>query len=142
MTNSRWRLLLPLAYMAALLMLSSVPGRGVDSPAGAIFQWLTPSWQNLLHIPLYGGLAASWLWALAALPLSHAGRLAAVLLLTLSWAAVDELYQSTVPGRYGSATDLALNAIGACLVVLYARWRGGETSPVTRNGPASDGDRA
>ena len=142
MTNSRWRLLLPLAYMATLLMLSSVPGRGEESPASAILEWLAPSWQNLLHIPLYGGLAASWLWALATLPLGRTARLAATLLLTLCWAAVDELYQSSVPGRYGSATDLALNAVGAGLVVLWARWRQGAAAPATRPDPADDRDPA
>lgn len=123
MTHNRWRLLLPLAYMGALLLLSSVPGRGVDGPAGELFQWIAPQWQNLLHIPLYGGLAASWLWALAAQPVGHTARLALALLLTLVWGAVDEAYQSGIAGRYGSLTDMALNAAGAVLVVLWARYR-------------------
>ncbi len=122
MTTSHWRLLLPLAYTVGLFLLSSVPG-DAETPAGMIFQWITPQWQNLLHIPLYGGLAASWLWGLAPFSLSPNTRLLTALLLTLAWAVVDESYQSTVPGRYGSVTDLALNAIGAILIILIARSR-------------------
>ena len=124
MTTSHWRLLLPLAYTAGLFLLSSVPGDAdTGTPVGMIFQWITPQWQNLLHIPLYGGLAASWLWGLTPFSLSPNARLLTALALTLAWAVVDESYQSTVPGRYGSLTDLALNAVGAILIVLIAKRR-------------------
>ncbi len=133
-----WRFLLPLSYMAGLLLLSSIPGDDRGTPVGLVFQWLTPQWQNLLHIPLYAGLATCWLWALGAWPerdrkvraepdrtagsAPHRNaRLATALLLTLAWAVVDESYQSTVPGRYGSLSDIALNAIGACLAILVAK---------------------
>ena len=119
-TTSHWRILLPLAYMAGLFLLSSVPGDDpeVAGAGGAILQWLTPQWQNLLHIPIYAGPAASWLWALAGRP-RHTWLLLAFVL-TVAWAVFDESYQTTVPGRYGSVTDLALNVIGASLAVALA----------------------
>ena len=112
--------------MAALLLLSSVPGsqtEGPDDLVSQLFQWITPQWQNLLHVPLYAGLAASWLWALASHPLHRRARLSIALLLTLCWAVLDEAYQMDVPGRYSSLTDMALNALGASLAVGYAGLR-------------------
>ena len=121
MLAPRWHILLPVAYMAALLLLSSIP---VDAPpdnlVGIVFQWVEPKWQNLLHIPLYAGLAASWLWALAKYPLGHSYHLATAFVLTMLWAIVDETYQMGVPGRYGSLTDLALNMLGASCAIIYA----------------------
>ena len=118
MTASHWRILLPLAYMAGLLLLSSVPGDDPNVAGGAIIEWLTPQWQNMLHIPLYAGLAASWLWALSGRP--HHLRLILAFALTVAWAVFDEAYQTTVPGRYGSVTDMALNVIGASLAICLA----------------------
>jgi hypothetical protein len=119
----RRRILLPLAYMAGLLLLSSVPGDQTEGPVGQLFQWVEPQWQNLLHVPLYAGLAASWLWALARYPIKRVNRLLIALLVTLLWAALDETYQLSIPGRYSSLTDMALNALGACLAVGYAALR-------------------
>jgi hypothetical protein len=119
----RRRLLLPLAYMGGLLLLSSVPGDQTEGPVGQLFLWVEPQWQNLLHVPLYAGLAASWLWALARHPMHGLTRLSVALLVTLLWAALDETYQISVPGRYSSLTDMALNALGACLAVGYAGLR-------------------
>ena len=107
--------------MAALYLLSSVPGdQTAGGPAGALVQWITPAWQNLLHVPLYAGLAASWLWALASYPLRRPARLTVAFLLTVLWAILDETHQMAVPGRYASLTDLALNTIGATLAVAYS----------------------
>ena len=59
----RWRpsppLLPPLLYMLAIFGLSSVPGViPEDAPAPyQIFNWAPPQVQNLLHIPVYAGLA-------------------------------------------------------------------------------------
>jgi len=119
----RRRFLLPLAYMAGLLLLSSVPGDQTEGPVGQLFQWVEPQWQNLLHVPLYAGLAASWLWALASHPMQRVTRLSIALLVTLLWAALDETYQLSVPGRYSSLTDMAFNALGGCLAVGYAALR-------------------
>ena len=120
-----WRILLPLAYMAAVFLLSSIPGDiDTDSTVGAVFQWVSPRWQNLLHIPLYGGLTLSWSWALQAYPQSRTNRLATAFLLAATWGVLDEIHQSTVPGRFASWTDISLNLLGAGLALGYAL-RGG-----------------
>ncbi len=124
MLPPRWHILLPVGYMAVLLLLSSIPGDAPpDNLVGIVFQWVSPNWQNLLHVPLYAGLTASWLWALAAYPLGHRYRLATSFMLTVLWAIVDETYQLGVPGRYGSLTDLALNMLGASCAIMYASHR-------------------
>ena len=56
-------------------------------------------------------------------------RLILAFALTLAWAVLDEAYQTTIPGRYGSVTDLALNVIGASLAIALAALRG----PLRRN---------
>ena len=114
------RLLLPLGYMAALLLLSSIPGDlEQDNIVGKAFMWVAPAWQNLIHVPLYAGLALSWIWALHGHLTDLTWRLVAAFILTCIWAVVDETYQLSVPGRYGSLTDVALNVLGAITAVLY-----------------------
>ena len=116
------RLLLPLAYMAALFALSSIPGDiSPDTPLGAVFQWFTPNLQNLLHVPLYAGLTLSWFWALMPYSLARQKQLLVALALAMLWGALDEVHQAGVPGRYGSFTDVALNFAGAIAAVLYLR---------------------
>ena len=124
MSLNLWRLPLPFAYMVALYALSSIPGdQTPDTLAGALFMWVEPQWQNLLHVPLYGGLTASWLWAMGTWPLSRNGLLIISLLLAGMWGLLDEIHQANVPGRYGSITDMLLNICGAILAVSYAGLR-------------------
>lgn len=50
---------------------------------------------------------------------TDARRLGVALALTLAWAVLDELHQTTVPGRFGSLTDMLLNALGAVLALAW-----------------------
>lgn len=113
--------LLPLAMMAALYALSSVPGTPpIDSNTYLIFYWVSPSLQNLLHVPTYALLGWSWHWALGAWDYSHRGSVMTAFAITLAYGILDEWHQSFVPGRLASLTDLALNAIGAALGIWLA----------------------
>lgn len=111
------RYLLPLGYMMALFCVSSIPGDVMEAAPG--FRWITPTWQNLLHIPAYAGLALCWWWALDARFATTRPKLIAAVTLTMMYALVDESWQLYIPGRYGSLTDLALNAIGALLALWF-----------------------
>ncbi len=115
------RYLLPLCYMAALFSVSSIPGDVMAvEPA---FRWMTPNLQNLLHVPVFGGLALCWLWALEYRFTTEKNWFITAFFLTLMYAIVDEGWQSHIPGRYGSFTDLALDALGAALALwLVARY--------------------
>ena len=80
---------------------------------------MTPAWQNLLHIPVFGGFAMSWWWALEHRLPQRRQRAYAALTVTLAYAAVDEFWQSTIPGRLGSVIDFCLDAAGAWLAIRY-----------------------
>ena len=112
------RLLLPLAYMTAIFALSSIPD--TETPANALesaLRWVSPELQNLLHVPLFGGLAWCWHWGLRSWMKQEQWRLGAALALTLAYAVLDEIHQLYVPGRFGSLTDVVLNAVGAVLAL-------------------------
>jgi VanZ family protein len=109
------RIGLPLVYMALLFAMSSLPGTGLETTPG--LGEITPKWQNLLHIPVFGGLSLAWLWALQRrLPVARQ-RAYAAFALTLLYAAVDESWQNTIPGRFGSLNDFGLDALGAGLAL-------------------------
>ena len=110
-----FRYLLPVCYMVALFCVSSIPGDVMEVAPG--FRWLTPNWQNMLHVPVYGGLALSWWWALETRLAEKKLRLIAAFTLTIMYGLVDETWQLYIPGRYGSLTDLALNALGAAIAL-------------------------
>ncbi|MCB1667843.1 MAG: VanZ family protein [Porticoccaceae bacterium] len=108
------RLLLPLMYMAILFALSSIHGGASATPAEELLAWLPPGIQNLLHIPVWAGLTGCWVWALQR---NHYPLLLAATF-SVSYGIVDELYQRTVPGRYGSLTDLLFDTIGVIATLL------------------------
>ena len=119
MGRSRWRILLPLGYMAAIYGLSSISTNSPDTLAGALLLWVTPQWQNLLHVPLYAGLTLSWIWALGAYQLRRQSLLITAFILATMWGLLDEVHQAYVPGRYASITDMLLNVGGATLAIVF-----------------------
>ncbi len=119
----RAALCLPLAYMAGIFWLSSIPGEPSPQDPGTfvLVAWVPPALQNMLHVPLFGALAWLWRWTLEAWTTRAPGIIAG--LLTAGYGIVDELHQALVPGRYGSLTDMSLNIIGAAIGLwVYQRW--------------------
>ena len=115
------RLLVTLLLVAAIVTLSIVPGR--HQPGDSAFVWLvsvTPTLlQKFLHIVAYATLALLWMWTLeriSSVPL----RFALVLSITVTMGAVLEWYQTSVPGRFGTLTDVLLNALGSIAGVIAA----------------------
>jgi len=114
MRGSRARVLVPLAFMALIFVLSSIPGTDrpdefrLDDPD----TWLSSPLQNALHIPVYGVLVVSWWWSL--IPWSRSARLQAVaaFLIAAGYGVLDEFHQMTVPGRTSSVEDVVFNLIG------------------------------
>lgn len=118
-------LLAPLLYMAGIALLSSVPDTGVPASGGleGVLQLVPPSLQNLLHVPLFGALAWLWWWALRHLGSAEVPARRWALGVTVAYGFLDEVHQAYVPGRFSSATDVALDAVGAVLVVVLLAWR-------------------
>lgn len=112
------RLSVTLVYMAAILFMSSIPGViPDDAPAlYSIFTWIYPSIQNLMHVPVYAGLAVLWCGVLN-FRSSGFWRLAGACLITVGFGVFDEWFQSFIPGRYASAGDVMANALGAVIGV-------------------------
>lgn len=116
---TRKHLVWPLAYTALILLLSSIPGR-MESPgaAGVSLQVLLPaSVQNLLHLPLFGGLALTWRITLPGLGIGPRTAAAWAAALALVTGLADEWHQQFVPGRFPSATDLILDGMGIALAL-------------------------
>lgn len=114
---NRLRVVLPLLMMAMLYWLSSLPGvPAPDDPAGyAVFHWMPPSVQNVLHVPAYAALAWAWRWALAAWLRHNVAIAVSAFAVAALYGLIDEWHQSFVPGRSASLTDVALDAVGAAL---------------------------
>ena len=115
---AKQRIFIPLAYMLGIFALSSIPDTGrIESQVDKIFHWVSPELQNLLHIPLFGGLAGCWYWALKPWIIGVNSRIAIAFIFTTIYSFADEYYQLSVPGRFGSFTDIGLNAISPILVL-------------------------
>ncbi|WP_084604595.1 VanZ family protein [Desulfonatronum thioautotrophicum] len=117
----------PLGYMALMLIMASVPGDGQTAPdqrhALWFLQLLAPAIQNLLHIPAYGLLAFFWRWTLRRY--IQGLQTAAILAfgLAVGFGVFQEWFQSMIPGRFASLSDVLFNTIGAALGVwVYHRW--------------------
>lgn len=100
---------MPAAVYAGILVLSSIPGDQFPDTG-------LPGWVSYVaHAVEYGVLGASLRWALGRIP-----RPVVVVLIAASLlGAIDEAYQSTVPGREPSAidwlVDVGAGTIGAIL---------------------------
>ncbi len=129
LSGSRLSVLFPAAYVCGLFALSSIQGTA-EPDMGTIptvFIWVPPKLQNTLHVPVFALLAWLWCWSLRSWTGRFAVRLTLASVLAGLYAVMDEWYQSTVPGRFASLGDLALNLIGIglglSLVVALARRR-------------------
>lgn len=107
-------LLLPMGYMLGIWMLSSMPGGSLHVTG---LTWLeSPTIQNLLHIPLFAGLAH--LWAMSLQKLDHSRPWVWATVVTVGYGVIDEWHQAVVPGRYASMIDVVLDSAGAGLAVV------------------------
>lgn len=104
-------LFISLSYMAFLFFMSSLPGEGSEN----ILSSVTPTFQNLLHLPAFGLLTLFLIWTFQNYRCRD--RLSIVLGMFIAglYGAGLELYQSMVPGRFPSMSDFFLNLAGIFL---------------------------
>lgn len=114
------RLSAPFLYMACIFMLSSIPGdqANPESVWQKSLLLMTPGLQNLLHIPLFLGLALTWIYALNHTKKTPNLRLLTAFILTVIYSFIDEAHQFYTPGRYASLSDIFLDSTGAALIFL------------------------
>ena len=122
MDVSRSRILLPAVVYAAILAFSSVPADAIDDLG------LPGALSYVGHAVEYGALGATLAWAMGAGWAERRGVLATaatVAVVVLVLGGIDELYQSTVPGRDTSLVDLTVDVVAAGLAAWgIFRWRG------------------
>lgn len=107
------RFTLPIAYMAGIYLLSSIPGDTSNPSSASIVLSLIPSsLQNLLHIPLFAGLFLAFQFAFNKTPITKITAQLTMICSCLIFAAFDEFHQMTVPGRFASLSDFSLNTVG------------------------------
>ena len=103
--------LVALVYMAGVISLSAIPGR-------QILRWGFSRYAlDLLHIPLFAGLALVTMWAVVA---PRARRALWVLVGLTLFAGADEFLQLWVPGRAASFADFARDALGIAIGIALA----------------------
>ena len=132
--------LLPVAWTAVVLSFSSDSFSaentgGVIGPLlASLLPWLTPGslevihglLRKVAHVTEYALLAALWWRALARSGVVRAAPAAwLTLLIGVTVAVVDEVHQSFVPSRTGSARDVVLDTASVLLAVVPAclGWR-------------------
>ena len=113
--------MLTLAFVVVVVLLSVTPGQG--RPDDSIFHWLvantsTPV-QKLMHVMSYGMLALLWMWTLADIE-SRLVRIVLTLLCSVGLGVALEWFQTQVPGRYGTLTDVLLNVAGTVIGIALA----------------------
>lgn len=131
--SRRLSVVVPVAYMAALLVSACVPTDGSEI-TDRHFLWflaLVPvDVQNFLHIPAYGLLAFLWRWSLSAMHTRPAVIVSFAL--TMAFGIAQEWAQSLVPGRFASLSDILFDALGAGLglwAYTTIRVKSGKISP-------------
>lgn len=134
MRSSSW--MPPLVWMAVIMVLSSASfgsertGGILMGLLGALPSWIAPAaipslpgvLRKAAHVGEYAVLALLWFRALIRDParptwVAAAGAFA----ICVAWAALDETHQWFVPGRTGSARDVAVDAAGALAMLAAAR---------------------
>ena len=120
------RLFLPLSMMAAIQALTGVPSphyfHGTDSPrivsafSEAAFS-VSPTLQNLSHVPLFAVLTCTVFWSLRRWFARRGSRLAWSVLIALAFALANESCQLWIPTRTFSGGDLLFNALGVLLAL-------------------------
>ena len=109
----------PIFLMILIFISSSIP-MDVSQDKLKFVTVLTPTVQNILHIPIYGVLAYLWLNSFNKHCTAILKSIFLTLLITILYNLLDEFHQTFVPGRYGSSLDMIFNLIGiACGMVAF-----------------------
>ena len=113
------KIALLIVYVGFLVATSLVP---MDRPIeGLEFVFaIKPTFQNLLHIPVFMVLAILWLQVFQPYEMSVSKKLVLAIVLSSSIGILTECIQMAVPGRYPSALDATFNILGSIVgVALY-----------------------
>lgn len=114
------RFIPPAGYMVFIYLLSEIHGTNRNRPD----DWAGDLLINLLHVPLYAGLAFLWMIPVDTLRMSTWTKGMLVVVICILYGVTDEWHQMYVPGRESSLVDLVANTAGAFAGAgLYIGWR-------------------
>ena len=86
------------------------------------FTWVvdkTPKlFQKIMHVLLYAGLSSLVFWTIEPLTAHLSYRAVVAFLITVGFGAFNEWRQLQIPSRFGTITDVMLNAVGAVFGLL------------------------
>ena len=121
--SRRLSVVVPVLCMGLILMVASIPADHGEEVQRRLLRFLLlPSLlQNLAHIPAYALLAFLWRWSLDAYTRARTAVIMA-LVLTIGFGIFQEFYQSLIPGRYASLSDVLSDALGAVLGIWVFSW--------------------
>lgn len=109
--NFRWAI--TIVFVGIVAALSIAPG--VNRSGFSVFTWLVVNTarpvQKTMHVAVYAVLGFLWIWTLHGME-SVPGRYAVALILSIGLGSALEWYQTKVPGRYGTLSDVLLNTLG------------------------------
>ena len=121
LSTGKKSIILPIVYMFFIFVLSSIPAQEGKLAGDSFTRRVI---QNLLHIPLFGLLAFLWMRAFNKNNLLVKKALIYSLIITVLYAAFDELHQYFVPGRYATLGDFLFNTVGCAggIFVYTLKW--------------------
>ncbi len=102
-----------LAIMVGIWILSGISGLAI---AEGTSDTIT---RKTAHLVAFGALAVAFGYALRR---QGGAAIQGAFALTVAYAAIDELHQSTVAGRNGTPVDVVIDAVGAAVGLGLARW--------------------
>ncbi len=126
--SSRWRWLVPLAWMAFIFWLSSQP-----TLPSAPEPWLDKVVKKMGHFFLYAVLCLSWMWALRSEGRSRRWVIQVAVVVTVLYGISDEFHQFFTPGRSPRLFDVFIDTMGALAAARFEARQGLWTnSPAVR----------
>ncbi len=112
-----------IGYMAVIFMLSSIPDTG---DTGQVTAFVSPTIQNIFHLPAYGLLGLLWIFTLRTRGFPENRSVWLAILLSSAYGGLMEIYQIWVPGRFPSILDFFVNVSGVLLFIwLYQQMKMG-----------------
>ena len=124
-----------LGYMAALLVLSTIPDTQGAEIIWQQFAIVPVGIQNLAHAPAYGILALFWANTLRNFHLDRLQAAMPAVFIAAIYGGAMELIQAFVPGRHPSALDCFFNIGGALIFVSCYLWGPFSTFSSQTEGP-------
>jgi VanZ family protein len=110
--KKKWLALLFAAVVIVILAGSLMPMAQIPEQEKTLWEKVMSVIWNLMHVPMYGVLTLVSLYYFECIRFSRWAGAAVSVVMAMSVGVLIEVLQMYVPGRYGSLSDIGLNAAG------------------------------